>query len=163
MRTSQSYCAATTLAEAEPWGLQLTVKVPSSNLNMRTVVTAAGLMSAAVALGAFGAHALALSLEASGHQATWDTAVLYHAIHGLAVFGIGIWQGIDPRAAASRAIRTAAALLVAGIVAFSGSLYLLSLGGPKWLGPVTPLGGACFLGGWIALAIGSWRMVPVEP
>lgn len=49
-------------------------------------------------------------------------------------------------------------LLFAGVVLFSGSLYALSLGGPSWLGPVTPLGGLCFLGGWLCLGI--WSLKP---
>jgi len=125
---------------------------------MRTVVVAAGLMLGVVALGAFGAHALRSTLEATGHQGAWNTAVLYHAIHGLALLAIGIWQAADVRTTAMRSLRIAGWLWTTGVVAFSGSLYVLSVGGPKWLGPVTPLGGLCFMAGWVALAIGTWRL-----
>jgi uncharacterized membrane protein YgdD (TMEM256/DUF423 family) len=111
-----------------------------------------------VALGAFGAHALKERLQSTGHQGTWATAVLYQAIHGLALFGIGVWQALDARARASRAVDIAAWCWLAGIVGFSGSLYLLSLGGPRWLGPVTPLGGLGFMAGWVALVCAAWRL-----
>lgn len=111
-----------------------------------------------VALGAFGAHALEPTLKASGHQETWNTAVLYQAIHGLALLAIGIWQAVDVRAARAQSLRAAGWLWTAGVFTFCGSLYALSLGGPRWLGPVTPLGGLCFLAGWTALAIGAARL-----
>lgn len=124
---------------------------------MKQVLLAACLLLLAVALGAFGAHALRSRLELSGHQGTWETAVLYQMVHGLALLAIGIWQALDPRAANARSLRLAGWCWVAGVVAFSGSLYGLSLEGPKWLGPVTPLGGLCFLVGWAVLAVHAWR------
>jgi len=125
---------------------------------MKLVMLAAGLMFAAVALGAFGAHGLRASLEASGHQGTWETAVHYQVMHGLALLALGIWQAVDPRVTRARGLRTAAWLWGIGITAFSGSLYWLSMGGPKWLGPVTPVGGLCFLAGWAILAWVAWGM-----
>jgi len=94
-----------------------------------------------VALGAFGAHALKETLATNGTMATWQTAVLYHLVHVVALVALpgGPWVG---------------RCWMAGVVLFSGSLYWLALGGPKILGPVTPLGGVAFLLGWALLA---WR------
>ena len=105
---------------------------------------AAALCFLAVGLGAFGAHALKETLLANGMIDVWNKAVLYHFVHALALLVL---------AALPAASRTASALLVAGIVLFSGSLYLLALTNVKWLGAVTPLGGLCFLAGWLCLLI----------
>jgi len=118
------------------------------------VVGAALLTGSGVALGAFGAHALRPTLEVAGRVDTWETAVLYQLVHGVALLAIAVWMHCDRAAAASSLLRTTGRLWVAGTVLFSGSLYALSLGGPKsWLGPVTPLGGLCFLLGWTVLAV----------
>jgi uncharacterized membrane protein YgdD (TMEM256/DUF423 family) len=93
----------------------------------------------AVALGAFGAHALKGTLAANNTREVWNTAVLYQAIHGLAVLLLGYVAGAN---------RVSCYLFLAGIVLFSGSLYALALTGARWLGPITPLGGLCFLAGW---------------
>ena len=117
-------------------------------------ITAAGLMGAtAVALGAFGAHALKARLDAAS-LATWSTAVEYHLVHALALLALALFSN-----ATGRPIGLSAGAFTAGIVLFSGSLYLLALGGPRWLGPITPLGGACFIVGWIAL-LGLARSTP---
>ena len=105
-----------------------------------------------VALGAFGAHGLKDRLGPAG-LATWQTAVEYHLIHAVALLALVLWNG-----ATGRPIQPAAASFAVGIVLFSGSLYALALGGPRWLGPVTPLGGLAFLVGWLArawLAVGK--------
>ena len=75
----------------------------------------------------------------------------YHALHALALFAFGIWRERTPGS------NLAGFAFLACIVLFSGSLYGLALGGPSWLGPVTPLGGVAFLGGWLALGIQSLR------
>ena len=106
--------------------------------------TAAALCFLAVALGAFGAHALKETLAANATTDVWNKAVLYHFVHALALLVLAMLP------AASRA---ASSLLVAGIVIFSGSLYLLALTNARWLGAITPLGGLCFLAGWICLLI----------
>jgi uncharacterized membrane protein YgdD (TMEM256/DUF423 family) len=93
----------------------------------------------AVALGAFGAHALKSRLEAHGMTDVWNKAVLYHFIHALALFALALFGAAN---------RGAAWLFVAGIILFSGSLYLLALTNVRWLGAITPLGGLCFLAGW---------------
>ena len=109
------------------------------------IVAAALLGATAVVLGAFGAHALRARLDAS-QLATWSTAVEYHLVHAAVLLALALYG-----ASGSRAVGLPAALFSAGIVLFSGSLYALVLGGPRWLGPVTPLGGLCLIGGWLAL------------
>lgn len=96
----------------------------------------------AVACGAFGAHLLRarLSPEMLG---VWQTGVLYHLIHALALLALALFartSGTD--------IRWGAAAFLTGIVLFSGSLYALALSGIRVLGAITPLGGLCFLFGW---------------
>lgn len=114
-------------------------------------------MFLAVALGAFGAHALEPRLQAAGHVETWKTAVFYHALHALALLAVGIWQALDRRAATDVWVRAAGVLWLAGLLGFSVSLYGYSLGGPRWLVFITPLGGMCLLAGWAALATAAWR------
>jgi uncharacterized membrane protein YgdD (TMEM256/DUF423 family) len=113
--------------------------------------TAAGaaLAFAGVALGAFGAHGLKEMLVETGRLATYETAVLYHLVHALAVFALGLRGG--------EGIGLPAKLLAAGVLIFSGSLYLLCVTGAKWLGAVTPFGGVAFLAGWGVLAWRGWR------
>lgn len=99
--------------------------------------------ASAVLLGAFGAHALRDTLNGAGHE-LWHTAVDYHMWHALAlalVVAVGRGRGV-------RVSRDAFAL---GIVLFSGSLYALALGAPRWVGIITPFGGLAFICGWIAL------------
>ncbi len=108
----------------------------------------------AVALGAFGAHALKARLSADA-LAIWQTAVLYHGWHALALFGVGAVLLARPDAAS---FTWAAWLFAVGIVLFSGSLYVLALTGVRTLGAVTPVGGVLFLGGWLAAAWGGARV-----
>ena len=98
----------------------------------------------AVALGAFGAHALKATLEANGLTDVWNKAVLYHFVHAIALFVLG-FSGTTQRVAWW--------LLFSGISLFSGSLYLMALTNARWLGAITPLGGLCFLAGWAWLII----------
>lgn len=102
----------------------------------------------AVALGAFAAHGLRERLE-PGLLAVFQTGVQYQMYHALALLGVAV---LLKTATASAWLLVAGWLFVAGVVLFSGSLYGLALGGPRWLGPVTPVGGLCFLLGWLALA-----------
>lgn len=97
----------------------------------------------AVALGAFGAHAFKGTLLAHNSREIWNTAVLYQFLHGLALMVLPL-HGVG---------RTPCALFLAGILLFSGSLYALSLAPSPWLGPITPLGGLCFLAGWTWLVL----------
>lgn len=108
-----------------------------------------------VLLGALGAHALEDALAEQGKAAVWETAALYHLAHALALFALGIWSA---GGAPSRGRSWAAGCWTGGIILFSGSLYVLALGGPpRVFGPVTPLGGLLFLGGWIAVSGAAWR------
>ena len=93
----------------------------------------------AVALGAFGAHGLKDILAQNGTPAIWEKAVFYHFIHAVMLFLIA---GRKPFAA------SAWWCFLAGIVVFSGSLYLLAVTNAHWLGAITPIGGAGFLAGW---------------
>lgn len=97
-----------------------------------------------VGLGAFGAHALEGLLERQGRVDTWETAVLYHLVHAAAMLALALRT---PPA------KTAFTLFLAGVIVFSGSLYLLSVTGAGWLGAITPLGGLAFLAGWGVLLI----------
>ena len=110
--------------------------------------TAAGLCFLAVALGAFGAHSLKPMLQAHDMMGVWEKAVLYHFMHALALLVLAL-QGISTRAPSF--------LFLAGIIFFSGSLYLLALTNLRWLGAITPIGGLCFLAGWAWLAISAAR------
>jgi len=101
----------------------------------------------AVALGAFGAHGLKGKLSAELFSA-FQTAVQYHFYHTLALLVVGL---LLLRFPAERWLLGSGACFVLGLLLFCGSLYALALGGPRWLGPITPLGGLCFMLGWGAL------------
>ncbi len=105
-----------------------------------------------VALGAFGAHALRGSLSAAD-LATFETGVRYQVYHALALLATAWaatrWPG-GP-------VHAAGWLFVAGILLFSGSLYVLVLAGQRWMGAVTPFGGLCFLVAWALLAWTAFR------
>ena len=111
--------------------------------------TLAGL---AVAAGAFGAHALKAQLE-PGDLQVFETAARYQMYHGLALIGAA-W--VADRWS-SRLATVAAWCFLAGVVLFSGSLYALTLSGVRALGAITPLGGICFLAGWVCLALAAGR------
>jgi uncharacterized membrane protein YgdD (TMEM256/DUF423 family) len=105
-----------------------------------------------VSLGAFGAHGLRARLSPE-MLAIFDTGVRYHMYHALALlvtaWAVTRWPGA--------AAVTAGWLFVAGTLVCSGSLYLLSITGQRWLGAVTPLGGLAFVLGWAALAWAALR------
>ena len=101
----------------------------------------------AVAFGAFGAHALKDILSA-GLLEVFKTGVDYQAMHALALLAVGLCA----RSGRETALNLAGWAFASGILLFSGSLYLLALTDIRWLGAVTPLGGAAFLLGWAALA-----------
>jgi uncharacterized membrane protein YgdD (TMEM256/DUF423 family) len=112
----------------------------------------------AVAFGAFGAHGLRSSLANAADGArrleVWETAAHYHLAHAVA---LGLVAYLCSRTSAAAAT-SAGYLFLAGIVLFSGSLYVLALTGIKVLGAVTPFGGLCFLAGWGAVVWAAWRM-----
>ena len=118
----------------------------------RLAAVAAGLGALAVALGAFGAHALAEAVSPD-RLGTWRTAAQYHLAHALAGVGAGALGALRGSPAALWAGR----LFLAGVVLFSGSLYALVLTDVGALGAVAPLGGTAFIVGWGALAVALWR------
>jgi uncharacterized membrane protein YgdD (TMEM256/DUF423 family) len=99
---------------------------------------------AAVALGAFGAHALKSRLSAE-MLALWHTGVEYHVYHALGLLAVGLLARQLPESAL---LKWSGWLMLAGIVLFSGSLYALALSGERWLGAITPIGGIGFLAAW---------------
>lgn len=106
-----------------------------------------------VILGAFGAHALSDRLT-QDMQAVWHTAVQYQFYHALALLGLGILMRVMTSGAW---FNVAGLCFCAGILIFSGSLYILALSGVRWLGAITPIGGLLLLAGWIALLGGVLR------
>jgi uncharacterized membrane protein YgdD (TMEM256/DUF423 family) len=117
----------------------------------------AGLMGVTgVALGAFGAHALRESLLQRQTVSLWQTAVLYHLVHTVALLALTGWKA-DSAGRLPPAIAAAAYCWMGGIALFAGSLYGLALGGPRLLGPVTPAGGLLLLAGWVLVMIGGLR------
>jgi uncharacterized membrane protein YgdD (TMEM256/DUF423 family) len=112
------------------------------------LTTGALLGGAAVALGAFGAHGLKTRAPAD-LLAVFETAARYHLIHALAIVVVAWASERFPGPAAG----AAGWLFLAGILIFSGSLYLIVLTGARVLGAVTPLGGLALIAGWIALAL----------
>jgi uncharacterized membrane protein YgdD (TMEM256/DUF423 family) len=111
---------------------------------MMMIRLAAALCFLAVALGAFGAHALRSIIESYGLVDVWNKAVLYHFVHAIALVFLALHGPAN---------RGAWWLLFAGIFLFSGSLYTMALTNARWLGAITPLGGLCFLAGWAWLII----------
>ena len=99
---------------------------------------------AAVALGAFGAHALKARVSAE-MLAVWHTGVEYHAYHALGLLAVGLVAAQLPE---SMLLKWSGWLMLAGIVLFSGSLYALALSGERWLGAIAPIGGVAFLAAW---------------
>jgi uncharacterized membrane protein YgdD (TMEM256/DUF423 family) len=127
-----------------------------STRNFRGPLLAAGIFGlTGVAFGAFGAHGLAAKLTASGMTNAWESGARYQMLHVLALFGAAVWLR-SAGDAASGLMTWAARAWSVGIVLFSGSLYWLALGGPRWLGPVTPLGGVAFMIGWACVAAAAF-------
>ena len=122
-------------------------------MNSRKALFAGALsMALAVALGAFGAHALKDTLESSGHLDTWHTAVRYQAWHALGLLALGLLTR-GPSQAGQAGGRLVGWAFLVGSLFFSGSLYALSLEpSATWLGPVTPLGGLLLILGWLGFA-----------
>lgn len=107
----------------------------------------------AVGIGAFGAHGLEphrtkelMNIFKTGH--------LYHALHTLALLAVGM---LMPEGAKEKMLNLASILFIAGIILFSGSLYLLALTDLRWLGAITPLGGICFIVAWLLVALHYYR------
>lgn len=118
-----------------------------------TLASISGML--AVMFGAFGAHALKSKLDDYA-LGVFDTAVQYHFYHSLALLAVGVIALSQPQ---TSMLKSSGWLFTIGIVIFSGSLYLLSLTGVRWLGAVTPLGGLAFIGGWACLAATGWKLL----
>jgi uncharacterized membrane protein YgdD (TMEM256/DUF423 family) len=107
-----------------------------------------------VAMGAFGAHGLRATLD-EYHLAIYHTAVEYQMWHAL---GLGLIGAIAKQFPDARLLTKAGWFMFAGIVLFSGSLYVLSITGIRWLGWITPFGGLAFLLGWLLLGLSVWQL-----
>lgn len=122
-------------------------------MRTRTLVIAASLLlMLGVGTGAFGAHGLRAHVGPN-MLAVWQTAVLYQLVHALGLLGLA---ALRPHLHAGLA-SAAAAFLLAGVVLFSGSLYALVLIGTRGIGAITPVGGVCFMIGWLLVALAAWR------
>lgn len=109
----------------------------------------------AVLLGALGAHGLHDTLASRGKIDAWHTAANYQLAH--AVVGLAVLLWLSGRPTDGKWLRSAAICWLVGSLLFAGSIYVLALGGPKFFGPITPLGGLAFLAGWALVAIDSLR------
>lgn len=109
-----------------------------------------------VGMGAFGAHGLQ-GVAGAYELDIWDTATLYLFVHGLGLLAIGVLNLGNYR------IRLPAYLLQLGIMIFSGTLYAIALGAPKWLGMITPIGGTLMIIGWLALAFSTLQKIQHKP
>lgn len=118
-------------------------------MQRRFVAWGAVLAMLSVGIGAFGAHMLKPVIS-EDYLKVYETGVQYHMVHALALILIGITAG---QWGESARLRWAGRLLGLGIILFSGSLYILSISGIKILGAITPLGGVCFIAGWILFAV----------
>jgi uncharacterized membrane protein YgdD (TMEM256/DUF423 family) len=110
----------------------------------------------AVLLGALGAHTLKTTLLALGTVSAWETAAHYQLLHAVATLAALAWSAAEP--ARAPALQRIAAWWLLGAWLFAGSIYALALGGPRFLGPITPLGGLAFLTGWTLLFILALRL-----
>ena len=118
-----------------------------------TLASLSGML--AVMFGAFGAHALKGRLDDYA-LGIFQTAVQYHFYHTFALLAVGLLALSHPQ---TMLLKSSGYLFLIGILIFSGSLYLLSFTGMRWLGAVTPLGGLAFIAGWACLAATGWKLL----
>ena len=118
-----------------------------------TLASLSGML--AVVFGAFGAHALKGKLDDQALK-VFETAVQYHFYHTFALLVVGVIALNQPQTVL---LKSSGWLFVVGILVFSGSLYLLSLTGVRWLGAITPLGGLALIAGWACLAATGWKLL----
>ncbi|MVM30585.1 DUF423 domain-containing protein [Spirosoma sp. HMF4905] len=105
-----------------------------------------------VALGAFGAHALRVMLDASGRAATFETAVKYQFYHALALVLVGLlMHTVGTNETIVKLLNWSGYAFLGGVIIFSGSLYILCFTGVTWLGAITPIGGLAMIVGWALL------------
>ena len=116
------------------------------------IVIGAVAMALGVILGAFGAHGLKNKLTPD-LLAVYQTGVEYHLYHALGLILVGILAVQFPQVSG---LKLGGWLLLAGILIFSGSLYVLAISGVRWLGAITPIGGLAFIAGWVWIA---WSLV----
>jgi uncharacterized membrane protein YgdD (TMEM256/DUF423 family) len=119
------------------------------------MVTASILAGLSVAAGAFASHALKPQLSERAME-IFETGAKYQMYHALALLFVGL--AITQVETPSIWLRMAGFAFITGVLIFSGSLYTLSLSGIKWLGAITPIGGAAFLLGWGCLAVATWKL-----
>lgn len=121
---------------------------------MLKIVLAGGALCAglSVILGAFAAHGLKARLSEQ-MLGVFQTGVQYQFYHALALLLVGIMMKVMP----ASLLNYVAGAFFLGILLFSGSLYALALTGQKWFGPITPLGGVCFIVGWLLLAFAVFK------
>jgi len=110
------------------------------------------LLALATALGALGSHALREHL-APDRLVVYETAVRYQFWHALGLLAIGL----TARHVDSILLSWAAGLVLAGIVLFSGTIYAMTFGAPRFLGAITPAGGMSLIVGWLVFAVAVWR------
>lgn len=106
-----------------------------------------------VALGAFGAHGLKARVTPE-RLAVWETASDYHLLHAVVLLALAIWLRLAPQ---TPFLSGAAACVAAGVLVFSGSLYVLVLTDLRWLGAVTPLGGVLLIVGWVLIGVAALK------
>lgn len=119
-------------------------------MGRKSIIAGAIFGALAVGFGAFGAHALADFLESTGRAGTYETAVKYHFYHSILLIILGLLSE-------KISIRLPVYFVAAGILLFSGSLYLLIFTGISQLGMITPLGGVSFIAGWLLIAYNAWK------
>lgn len=127
---------------------------------MKTFLILAALLGASgVAVGAFGAHGLASTLQANGRESTFETASRYQMYHALALLAVA-WmvsmitaQGGNPTL-----INVAGGLIFVGTLIFSGSLYVLAIFDLRVMGAVAPIGGLLLIAGWVCLGLAAWSL-----
>lgn len=141
-------------ALARPYlGKEIIQLIESMLTQKQTILVASALGFLAVALGAFGAHALKEMLSASGRLETYELAVRYHFYHALTLLAVGILMD----RISDTSLRLSATFLLIGIVLFSGSLYALCLLNISRIAMITPIGGVFLLGGWATLFLSVIR------
>ncbi len=123
-------------------------------MSRRFAIIAAIVGALSVALGAFAAHGLKPRLDAH-LLANWETGVRYQFYH---VFALMAAAWLADRLPECKSARWAGWLFLAGILLFSGSLYVMALTGQRWLGMITPFGGVAFITGWILLAAAARKL-----
>lgn len=133
---------------------------PLASHTASALIAGAILGATGVVLGAFGAHGLQ-RLVGPQQLDTWDTAVLYQLTHALLLVAmVSLTNVLEQTQSKSLNTLFGASILfiLTGTLLFSGSLYLLVLDGPRWLGPVTPLGGTLLILGWLLLCWLGWQI-----